>query len=207
MSVRGWAQCRLLNEKCAAAGLNVVYTSNAAGPAQQPPRKSPGGLPLRRGGAAVPNTAPTPVSQSALTCKVLVPPPPSPLPPTPHSTPLPPSQVTCIILSFFFTESPSCQADSPLRSLLEPKCRADTLAAPGHPLHMYPSRQALEKGASQYCTSISEQYVHVTCSCWANGPQVNNEVLGECTNALSKQAARMLAASNALEVRRPQFEE
>lgn len=31
--------------------------------------------------------------------------------------------------------------------------------------------------------------------------QVNNEVLGACDSALSKQAARMLAAANALEVR------
>lgn len=107
----GWAQCRLLNEKCAAAGLNVVYASKAAGPAQQPPRKSPGGLPLRRGGPAAPDRAPT--QQSTLTCKVLVPPfPPLPLPPPPyihtHTHTFHPSpKVTCIILPFLLTESPS----------------------------------------------------------------------------------------------------
>lgn len=63
------------------------------------------------------------------------------------------------------------------------------------------------KIAYKFCVSVSEQTFHVTCSCWTNGSQVNNEVLGECTNALSKQAARMLAAANALEVPHPQFDE
>ena len=35
------------------------------------------------------------------------------------------------------------------------------------------------------------------------GGQVNRKVVGECTRALSNQAARMLAAEDALEVRRP----